>query len=301
MKKSLLIGSVLFLGLSAANAQNIIFEDDFESFDDFIYENIGDWTLVSEDGNSDNSGFADVTFPNQDEMTSWIVFNPLNTTPPIDEVTAYNWDFSAENGEKYMLSKFSFQGPNKDWLISPQIELPADGVLDWQFKVKAPSGFFENESFRVLVSTTDTDLSSFTEIGSEVTPVAKEWLTYNFDLNEYSGESVYLAIEYTSNNLFALLVDDFLVTQEVTAGTNDISLKNLYIYPNPVNEDFSIVYPEGKFNSANLKIKISDLSGKTVKDFNSQEQYNVSDLAKGIYVVEATDGKQTMSGRIIKK
>ena len=32
MKKSLLIGSVLFLGLSAANAQNIIFEDDFEFY-----------------------------------------------------------------------------------------------------------------------------------------------------------------------------------------------------------------------------------------------------------------------------
>lgn len=301
MKKSLLIGSVLFLSLSAANAQNIIFEDDFESYDDFIYENVGDWTLVSEDGNNDNTGFADVTFPNQDVMTSWIVFNPLNTTPPIDEVTAYNWDFTAENGEKYMLAKFSFQGPNKDWLISPQIGLPADGVLSWQFKVKAPSGFFPNESFKVLVSTTDTDLSSFTEIGSEVTAVAKEWITYDYDLNDYAGENIYLAVEYTSDNIFALLVDDFLVTQEVTAGTNDISLKNLYIYPNPAKEEFSIVYPEGKFNTADLKIKISDLSGRTVKDFGAQDQYNVSDLSKGVYVVEATDGKQTMSGRIIKK
>lgn len=301
MKKSLLIGSVLFLGLSAAKAQNIIFEDDFESYDDFIYENVGDWTLVSEDGNSDNTGFADVTFPNQDVMTSWIVFNPLNTTPPIDDITAYDWNFTAQNGEKYMLAKFSFQGPNKDWLISPQIELPADGVLNWQFKVKAPSGFFPNESFKVLVSTTDTDLSSFTEIGSEVTAVAKEWITYDYDLNAYAGENVYLAVEYTSNNIFALLVDDFLVTQEVTAGTNDISLKNLYIYPNPVKEEFNIVYPEEKFNTADLKIKISDLSGRTVMEFGAQNQYNISNLSKGVYVVEATDGKQTMSGRIIKK
>ncbi|MGB3453686.1 MAG: choice-of-anchor J domain-containing protein [Moheibacter sp.] len=301
MKKSLLIGSVLFLGLTAANAQNIIFEDDFESYDDFIYENVGDWTLVSEDGNSDNTGFADVTFPNQDVMTSWIVFNPLNTTPPIDDITAYDWNFTAQNGEKYMLAKFSFQGPNKDWLISPQIELPADGVLNWQFKVKAPSGFFPNESFKVLVSTTDTDLSSFTEIGSEVTAVAKEWITYDYDLNAYAGENVYLAVEYTSDNIFALLVDDFLVTQEVTAGTNDISLKNLYIYPNPVKEEFNIVYPEGKFNTADLKIKISDLSGRTVMEFGAQNQYNISNLSKGVYVVEATDGKQTMSGRIIKK
>ena len=58
----------------ALNAQTIIFEDDFESYDNFIIENVGDYTLVDLDG-LPTYGFNGVTFDNSGYVGSFIVFN----------------------------------------------------------------------------------------------------------------------------------------------------------------------------------------------------------------------------------
>lgn len=302
--KKFLSFAVYLAVFSFANAQQVtIFEEDFEAYDDFIIEDIGDWLNINADGSSDNTGFADVNFPNQEIANAWIVFNPYNTTPPIDDVTTYNWDFSPipNSGEKYMLAKFSYQGQNSDWLISPQIELPEESAIFWNFEAKAPSGFFPEESFSVWVSTTDTDLGSFTQIDAVTMDDGKVWINYSYDISEFHGQSVYLAIEYTSNNLFALLIDNFWVYYEETAGVTDLNHRNLLVYPNPVESEFKLKYPESDFDLNNLKVTLTDLTGKTIKTFHRETSFDISELGKGIYIVEVNDGKTSLKTKIIKK
>lgn len=301
MKKYILSIIVLCLVQYTAMAQLVIFEDDFESYEDFSIENVGDWILYDNDGYEDTTGFADVTFPNLDEMTSFIVFNPFETDPPIDTwAETYNWDFSPKSGEKYMLAKFSWGGASSDWLISPAIELPEINDLELSFFIKSPSGYFPNESFNVWVSTTDTDVASFEQIASELMEVGKEWVEFSYSLDDFAGETIFVGIEYTSDNLFGLLVDDFMVTGEEAMSTFDLNSKNLTVYPNPVSDVFQINLPS-KFNENKMELTIKDLTGKNIKTFEKATYYDISNLPKGVYILEMNDGKEKLTQRIIKK
>ena len=70
-----------------------IFFDDIESYDDFIFENIGDYILVDVDS-SPTYGFGyGISFPNEGYTGSYIVINTLATTPPLSEE---DWQHTAE-------------------------------------------------------------------------------------------------------------------------------------------------------------------------------------------------------------
>lgn len=287
----------MFLGI-ASQAQTVIFEEDFESYDDFEYENVGDWTLVDVDGYRDETGFALVTFPNQNEMTSFIVFNPNNTTPPMaDNGAMFNWDFSAKSGEKYMLTKFMTSGANDDWLISPQIEIPNGSGMKLNFSVKAPSGHIFNETFRVLISTTDKELESFDLLDEQTMTVGKEWVEMEYDLDEYQRESIYVAIQYVSNGIFALLIDDFKVSAE-TLGVTDHAKPEIAVFPNPTKGDFSISIPS-HFNKESMNIAIYDMTGRLVKSVNP-DHVSIQDVSNGVYFVEISDGKNKSKAKLIK-
>lgn len=69
----------------------------------------------------------------------------------------------------------------------------------------------------------------------------------------------------------------------------------IYIYPNPVKD---ILY----FSEEFLHIKITDVSGRIVKEVSaSSKSVNVSNLAKGVYMITATSKSGKMvSGKFIK-
>jgi hypothetical protein len=64
--------------------------------------------------------------------------------------------------------------------------------------------------------------------------------------------------------------------------TNDFTLNNAFkMYPNPSNSFFQL---SGEF--AIEKVEIYSLQGQLVKTFKNENQYTISDLAKGIYMVK---------------
>ena len=86
-------------------------------------------------------------------------------------------------------------------------------------------------------------------------------------------------------------------------GTNEMmSLDNrIKLYPNPAKEHFSAFLPDN-FSKNNLKIIVKDLTGKVVMNFNQfQEEFNISSLPKGIYVVTVSDGKNINTNKLIKQ
>ncbi len=98
---------------------------------------------------------------------------------------------------------------NDDYLITPQLELTSNSEL--RFNTYCYSSSYP-ESFEVRLSTTGTEAADFTNIlGNETTSsVSGEWFTY--DLSEWAGEQVYIAIRNISVDQFVHYVSDITVT-----------------------------------------------------------------------------------------
>jgi len=68
--------------------------------------------------------------------------------------------------------------------------------------------------------------------------------------------------------------------------TGFVGSASIGLYPNPTNEYFAI-------NTNTKTVEIFSVTGQLVKTFSQQQsgyQFNISDLAKGVFMVKATDG-----------
>lgn len=93
----------------------------------------------------------------------------------------------------------------------------------------------------------------------------------------------------------------FIINYAVLGTNETVQLDNrVVIYPNPAKDTFSISLPKESQSKATV-IEIYDMSGKIVKRMPVAENYNVSELASGTYMVKIKDGTQTKVARLIKK
>ena len=178
------------------------YSDDFESYEDFVLD-FSPWTNIDVDG-STTYGMTNVAWPNAYDPQSFIIFNPSQTVPPIDDLVPHS-------GNKLAACFASVTPANDDWMISPMTNISAShSVTLW---AKSYTDEYGLERFRVGVSTTGTDPSDFTIIssGDYIEVPADEWTEYTFDLSSYADQNVYVGIQCVSNDAFILLVDDFSI------------------------------------------------------------------------------------------
>lgn len=298
MIKKLLFAGALALAFNSMNAQTVIFEDSFETYTDFAYTNgtIGNWTVRDIDLKNSYT-INGSQFPNQAVPKAFIVFNKQGITPTVPT----SEQFDAYSGNKVMACFNATTSPwNNDWLISPQVKLgtSANVVSFW---AKPINELYGEEKFNVLVSTTDTNIASFTKVNTAlvVTEPLVEYVQYSFNLDAYAGKDVYIAIQCVSDDQFALLVDDFKVVGIVpTQSVSDVTKKAVSIYPNPTAEVLNIDV-NATINSAD----IYDLSGKLVRNVavSSDNKVNVQDLQKGTYVLKVSTETGSTTHKFIKK
>lgn len=87
-------------------------------------------------------------------------------------------------------------------------------------------------------------------------------------------------------------LENTLAVYDITKHQESVS-----IFPNPTTQYFSI-----NTKSDKIKVEIYDLAGKLVKNFqNKQEQYNVSSLETGVYMVVIKGDNIQKSLKLIKK
>ena len=85
--------------------------------------------------------------------------------------------------------------------------------------------------------------------------------------------------------------------------TNTLSIasfdkNNIVVYPNPAKNQINLQFP----NQVRAdKITITDLTGKKVLEQNNSSQVNVSNLAKGMYVIEAVSGEEKFVSKFVKE
>ena len=300
MRKPLLIGAFLLGAIFSGNAQTTLFEDNFDGYADFIISNIGNWTQIDIDESTtygiELSATETVVFENSGYVGTAIIFNPSATSPALGE----NW--MPRSGAKSLNFFAATDGPNNDYFITPQITLAASGnsLSFWAKSITAQYGL---ERIRVFVSTTgNTDPASFTAIsGPSFTAVPVEWTNYTFSLDAYAGQQVYIAINYLTDDAFALLVDDFSVSTTLTAGVKDALASQFSVFPNPAT---NVINVSNNNNILVDGIQIVDLNGRTVKsvkfDGVASAEVNISDLSSGMYMMTVSSDKGTMTKKIVK-
>lgn len=308
MKKTLL--SLLFVaGCFTANAQTVLFEDGFETYDDFSLE-FGDWITWDLDGGSPYIGGLDQPneWPNAFSPQAFIIFNPevagVSDDHDPDEIVT----FAPNSGEKYAASWSSSPTTapaNNDWLISPAVTLGSTGN-ELIFHIKSLSEDYGLEQYRVYIyagTGMPATPADFTEISEGQYEAPFDfWLDDTYDLDAYAGQTVRIAIRNVGSDIYMLQVDDFSITTTGAMSTNDFLSSKFSMYPNPSNNFLNITAGDALQVNA---VKISDINGREVlnQTFSGANaaQVNVADLATGMYVVSITSNEGVATKKFIKK
>lgn len=106
-------------------------------------------------------------------------------------------------------------GTCNDYLISPPLSLPDTLMqLTWWDKVSASSNI---NNYKVLLSTTNNLVASFTTELADLTCTNTEWQQHTIDLSDYRGQTVYLAFYqyYTTQQYQTFAIDDIIIESSV--------------------------------------------------------------------------------------
>lgn len=188
------------LSWNAVTVSNDPVTDDFESYQSFANENVGDWTFFNEDGMSTYT-VENLSFSHAGDNSAFIVFDNTATSPKID--LAQNAHFVAHSGSKYLMSfdAGSTSEQTSHYAISPELSGKAQTVTFW---VKSfAEGYID--SYDVLYSTTDNDPYSFTKVAVENSEAPLEWTKVSVNI---PVGAKYFAIHANSLDKFALMIDD---------------------------------------------------------------------------------------------
>ena len=162
----------------------------FESFED----GLDAWTLIDTDGDGNN----------------WMQFDPTTFT---------SGGFPAYDGTYVVMSRswMSNALTPDQWMISPKID-DLGGMLRYYVM---DDGANYPETYRIYVSTTDTEIDSFTPVTDDMlTPNSVNWTEVAVDLSAYEGQSGYIAFRhYNCTDKDFMLIDAIgIYKNEVPAG-----------------------------------------------------------------------------------
>lgn len=173
-----------------------------------------------------------------------------------------------------------------------------DSISDWDYTVNpAQADFTEDiENAEVTFIYTGGDFDSLlwdfgdSSTSTEINPI------HNYEENgEYSVSLEVTKCGKTDVKTKTLQID-------VDMGVKDFTSNNLSIYPNPVQNKFTIKFQK---TYKNIALTIFDLSGKAVLQGSARNiitlNTDISALHSGIYFLKITAGNQTYSKRILKK
>ena len=299
MKKITLL-LCLLIGSFTITAQQIVFEDSFDSYTDFAITGVGSWTLIDGDG-LNTYGFTGVAFADSGAAKSFQVFNPTTTTPPLTADMDSDW--TGRTGDKGMVCfaavPDAFGNGNDDWLISPQMTLGTGGS-SLSFWYKATSAAYSLEQFTVGVSTTGTSPGDFTIISANpesVTNGGVVYVEYTADLTSYEGGPIYIGIHCISNDQFGFMVDDFVVTSQ-TLSTTDFNAINFNYFVDTQN----MLNLSANENLEGLKV--FNLLGQEVMSnalSNQSEVIDINGLTSGVYLAQVQINNSVESFKFVKK
>lgn len=185
-------------------ASGVLLQDSYENYEDFSLE-FGEWTQVDND-EAPTYGIGSADYPNFGYVGSFIIFTPSQTDPALTDDM-----YAPHRGDKYAACFSAKNVPNNDdWLISPEVTLGEGYSLT--VYVKRLSGEYGPDYFQIQAHEGST-VHWLTPEDEKVEPTT-EWQAYTYDLSALNGKTVSIHFGCLSEDAYALMVDDFVITDE---------------------------------------------------------------------------------------
>lgn len=300
-------------------SQTTLFQDSFETYDDFIISDFGQWKNLDLDLLFTYTGgtVGTPTWPNAGSPQAFQIFNPATALVSNSSGNCNpteNLNFTPKSGAKFAacwagepLSNGQNATANNDWIISPPINLSGVTGSQLSFWYKGLSDCYGAELFKVGIyigTGTPTQASDFTIISPLPFTEANSYITwseYIQNLTSYNGQTIRIGIQCISNDRYMFMIDDFKVTA-TTLGTSDLVSSQFSMYPNPTN-NFVVILNKGSIGINS--VSLADGYGRIVKTIImdgaiSETQINLSDLNSGVYFMAINTNEGAVTKKIVK-
>ena len=203
-----------------------------------------------------------------------------------------------ENPNDSVASSTSFFSPTgiaNRWLITPLLNLGSYGnTLQWEAKSQDAS---YPDDYLVLVSTTDMELSSFTDTIGYIIGENANWSTRQVNLSTegYNDSSIYIAFVNVTEDGYKLYVDDIKVWKDDPSSVNELVQNvSLSVYPNPTKDLLNVISSE-KFTS----LKLFDVNGRLLQS-TEDNQLTMLKYPEGIYFMKILFPGYEITKKIVK-
>ncbi|HYV91088.1 MAG TPA: choice-of-anchor J domain-containing protein [Chitinophagales bacterium] len=205
----------------------------------------------------------------------------------------------------------------EDWLILPQFHVAATD--SFSFALGIDDNANEPDSTYIMVSTTDTYLSSFTNIlppvlseGDNYPALYLEYDFYKYSLSDYAGQYIYVAFKNRNIHGDGIYIDTVSIGTPIGVGIdeNAASHFDLSSYPNPFSADQSgstSIYFSLDHSSA-VRISIVDVLGKEVEELCNktlpagpqQIVWKAAGYAAGVYFCKVSVNGNVSTEKLVK-
>lgn len=205
------------------DAETLRFTDDMESYEAFIYEDFGGYTMADLDNCKTHGLTGAGSYPNIFEKMAYQVFDPTQTLVDKEEL----YLLEAHSGKQFLASFMAYSTlGNKakdDWLITPPLSGNEQAV---SFYAKALNTDYP-EYFLAAYSKTTADPDDFIKISDGTYLTAQsDWTKYTYVLPEGSR---YFAIRTISPDGYMFMVDD-ITFERAVPDPNEIGLQGYNIH-----------------------------------------------------------------------
>lgn len=211
------------------------------------------WQIIDADGHTPHASMSQFT-------AGWIAYNES-----IDTTAASTSYYVNETDQ------------SEDYLILPKLSLATFTKLSWSAHSVDPSF---PDGYHVLVSTTDSLITSFTDTLLTVLTENYIWnrKSIMLDTSGFANQDVYIAFRNFSTNGFILELDDIMVEVSDFAKIEDQETIDFQVYPNPASQQITINF-DGDF-----AVQIISIDGQVVLT-TTENTVNTSELTSGQYIV----------------
>jgi hypothetical protein len=210
----------------------------------------------------------------------------LNVT--INNSSSYNYNITACNDYYFDGSVLTKSGVYKKYLMNA---VGCDSII----------------KLNLNIVKLDTSITQFkTGLKATQTGQQYQWVQCN-PFAIISGETNYFFKPQKSGEYAVIIYSSQCVDTsachyfDVDTTHNEELDNELYIYPNPSNGQFNLLYEKG-FNNAN--IRLIQLNGEILSEFKNINgthfSFDISMLAKGLYIIQCIDDKEVFLRKIIK-
>ena len=303
MKKLLLLGAFAIIG--NLNAQSNVYSYGFDS------SFSANFTLTNQSTPSTATIWSKAAYT----TTSSPIFGSTTGVIPVGQAGGSN-SFALVN-----YTSTSGTGTISNWMITPVVNVMDGDVVSFYTR-KGTNGTtdypdrlelrYSSAATHVVPSGGASDVGSFTNLGVTVNPnlaggfvYPNTWTKYTFTVSGVGSTPVPVKFAfryYVTNggpsgaNSDIIGVDTFSVDRPIAAVSNANANKKVSVYPNPTSDYLKFTSQE-KVKS----VSVFDASGKNVTVNLSNNEVDVRNLAKGVYIIKAETASGVVTDKFIKE